>query len=297
MKANGIGILGFAVVAALLAGCFDDQQCAGTSIGCGNPPRVAELETSEVNACGLSGCLATTTPFPYTVMVGQRIVFTFHRTSEFTSPEIRFRIFAGNQIPVIHPAPLDSFYAVDSNSFQLLPKDLTAAIRAGAEIPASDPRLFVFNIQILLRQQIGNLVLQETGLVTGIALNLESGQFVTNWKQPSKKDTLFGPNQKFQGIVKPDTSFEPALTGATSAHIFIPGSPYTASVDLDTRQFVMNGLPQGSFELRMFALSQNQAIGDRVPVYLVMSDPDSTLSRPFRVEGVVDSLTLFSGFP
>jgi len=295
MKANGIGILGFTVVATLLAGCFDDQQCAGTSIGCGNPPKVAELETSEVNACGLSGCHGAMTPFPYTVTVGQGIVFAFHTTSEIKSPEFLFRIFAADQIPVAYPAALDSFQSSDSDSFRLLPGDLAAARRAGAEM-SSDPRLFVFNIQILLRQAIENQVFQEAGLVTGIALDPESGQFITNWKKPGKKDSLFAPIQRFQGFIAPDSAFASALASSVSAHIFVPGSPYAAPIDVVTRQFRMDGLSQSGYELRMFTLSQNQEIGDRIPVYLVKSDPDSTLSRPFRIEKVVDSLTLSRDF-
>jgi hypothetical protein len=296
MKAYGFAVFCLAVLTTLLAGCTN-QECAGTSIGCGNPPSVAELETSEVNACGRSSCRATVSPFPYTVTVGSGISFAFHRNSEFVSPEIRFRIFAGDQIPTVHPAALDSFQATDSNSFQLSSRDLADAMRVGSDMRAADSRLFVFNIQILLRQPIGGLIFKDEGLVTGIALDLESGQFVTNWKQRSKKDSLFTPIQRFQGVVLPDVSLEPAFADAVSAHIFIPGSPYGTSVDLATRQFRMDGLPQGSYELRMFALSQNQAVGDRIPVYLVLSDPDSSLSRPFRVEKVIDSLTLPPGLP
>ncbi|MEO7424935.1 MAG: hypothetical protein ABI036_07100 [Fibrobacteria bacterium] len=310
MKTWTMSLLRIPAMVILLAGCTfllpedqvspenqpDDKECAGTSIGCGNPP-IAELETTELNACDGVSCSGALSPFPYSVKIGDVIDFNFRHTAEIPSPEIHFRIYPVNRIPHFPNAPLDSFVVTDSNSFRLLPGDLLKSIEENRGATASDSDYFVFNIHILLLQRMGSVVYRDEGLVSEIALNVKTQKFVTIWKNPSKRDTLFPPIKRFQGNIAIGTEYESRFAAATSAYIFVPGSPYGARIDLASRHFEIVGLPYGRFEVRMFTLSQNQAAGDTIPVYLMTADPDSSVSRPFRINKVIDTLELPPRFP
>lgn len=304
MKSGARIRAGMLALAAALAGCTalssspSQEEVCGTSVSCGNPPKVAELAPSDVNACVGEECLSGSLgPTKIRIGTGPSLTLKFKFPPEADSPRVSLYLYAAGLGAGYSAVPLAGFESLAVDSFHLAPHDLDVAIRAA--MPDSlDPELLEFNIFARITPMAYKPGFAQTGLLAGLGLDIRRGQFITA-KRPSWGDDsveyIGAASRYFQGKVGPD-SMHAELAAAASAEIFIPGSPYRAPLDLGDFSFKMEGLPMAGFELRM-TVTPAAGASRRVPVYRLGSAPGSGPDRIFAIIGFVDSVTISSDIP
>ncbi|MBW8890525.1 MAG: hypothetical protein JF616_22460 [Fibrobacteres bacterium] len=269
-----------------------DHGCAGNSAGCGNPIKIAELQTSE------SGCSANCGGyFPATALsikLGDSIRIELDSTYFIDADSVQKKVllYQGFQVPVFSPDPIDTL-PMKGNVLVLHPDDL---VRARAATPNADTGTFAFSIRIMLQIYSKDLLepMTQEGLLTGLGLVKDSNQFISSPKNPLQdtvkpfylQDTV----ASYQGLIH---NWQSLSAGAASAYVYIPGSPYFNVISITDGRFHLGALPYGErFELRFFIIPRVPPGNRKVPSYILTSNPDKSPDRIFDFQKTAESLSL-----
>lgn len=273
------------------------SDLAGTSVGCGNPPRVADLHPTDVNGCLGVDCGHAGRPISFRIALGKSLDLRFEFRPPPVSQQVRIHVYAADQIPMFRQAPLDSFSLTSGNGLLLKPEDLAKAMREyDPDAPASG--LFPFNVHIMATEISGGLEYRFEALLAGLGLDIGRGTFISSrvpsWGTGSLVN-LLPIDAVFQGRVA-ERTLETGLSAASAAYVYIPGSPFAAEIDTRDSTFRMEGLTEAGYELRMISIPAEPS-DHGAAVFLLRADPDSLPARPFHAVGIVDTVTIPGNFP
>jgi hypothetical protein len=279
------------VLCALLAGCGSNcPDTAGNSASCGNPVKIAEMRTVEVNCPECTG--AATPPVPFTIRFGKTLEIDLDTTSLALADSVwgRIYIYHASQDPVYHPIALDSLL-LTFGANALFPGDLA---KASAASPDSDATLFRFSFRLKLLARNKGVVFSEEALLPGLGVHWESREFIGSENnpllEPRRKHYLNQLLGNFEGDIQ---SWEAFSDGADSGYVYVPGSPYFNVIDIKNGHFKLDSLPAaGRFELRFFVTPVIPRSDRRVHVYQLAAEPGAGPERPFRIQSISDSLIL-----
>jgi len=283
------------ILLAFLVGCMEDagdHGCAGNSVGCGNPIKLAELQTSE-SGCS-TNCGGYFFPTAVSVRFGDslRVELDSANFAKVDSVQRTVVLYQGFQVPVLSPDPIDTL-PMKGNSLVLYPKDLA---RARAAAPEADTGTFAFSIRVMLRIYSKNLSdpWTQEGLLTGLGLEKDSNKFISSEKNPLQDTTkpfyLQDTIASYQGLIQ---KWQPLSAEAESAYVYIPGSPYFNVISITDGRFHLASLPFGErFELRFFIVPRVFPGNRKVPTYILTSNPDKSPDRIFDFRKTKDSLSL-----
>jgi hypothetical protein len=289
-------LCGGSILLAALAGCLFDpgKSTCGNSIGCGNPPKIAELQTT---AAGCPGCTGGGTPgLPFDIRFGDSLTLKTD-TSLLSKPDSTrwsVALYPGSQVPVFSPRPVDTL-ACRAGAIILHPQDLRRARQAA---PESDTGAFVFSLQIVYRAYSQGLEFDNSALLAGLALDTARKRFFCSpgnpLSDPGKVHYLMQPNASFQGRLEGWAGYS---GGAKAAYAFIPGSPFSGVISMTDGRFTVDSLPNGgAFELRLLIVPGGSPAHQKVPSYILKSDPGNDADRIFRIQPSGDSLSLPENF-
>jgi hypothetical protein len=284
------------VLCALLAGCGNNcpEDMAGNSASCGNPVKIAGLETVTQNDCNsMEGACGGALPrTPVHIGFGRTLSIRPQVRGETRIDSVRAKLYLyrADQAPDFSPEPLGTFEMRDS-AFLLTAGDLESA---GLNVSQIDPKLWLFSARIRLTFYRDTVVIVQEKLMAGLAYDAGPGIF-----RASENNPLADPESTqvigeligfYRGVVETPDSL---LAGARSAHVYIAGSPYTTLVDLSDKHFILKSLPVGdAFELRFFSVPVSRPAVGKVAVYRLESDSGAGPDRPFRIRDRGDSLSL-----
>jgi hypothetical protein len=281
------------ILLAVLSGCLSDpgkDGTCGTSAGCGNPTKLAELHPTETTCFATCGGLEAPTPFSVRFGDSLSIKLDSTRFTGIDSVRTRALLYQGFQVPVFSPAPIDSFQ-MGGNSLVLHPADLA---RSRAAIPEADTGTFAFSIRIILSIYSKNLVSTQEGLLAGLGLERDSNRFIHSPGEPfrdsSKAHYLQDTISYYQGMIR---NWPSLSKDAESAYVYIPGSPYFDVISMTDGRFLISSLPLGGqFELRFFVVPRVLPGNRKVPSYILKSDPDKSPDRIFEIDTLSDFISI-----
>jgi hypothetical protein len=286
MNTNRAGTL---ALIALLAGCSKcpDGDMAGTSAGCGNPIKTAELHTLSQNPCDNSGlaCAGSWPRTPYSVSFGPSLSIKLSISAEAAPDSIRgvLYLFEGDQVPVFDKSPVDSIFLRDT-AFQVTSKDMSRLRKRGS----GDSSYSIFSAYVRLSFYVNNAKYRQAGLLTGLVFDQNYGGFSYSEGNPlSLPGGSFGFEAeigKYQGsIAIPDS----LLQGDRGLYVYVPGSPFFTPVNQGDRSFLLDSLPlREAYELRFFAMPITNQHGVRVPVFRLEAGSGSDFDRVFGLSEV-----------
>ncbi|MEO6097902.1 MAG: hypothetical protein ABIQ80_19355 [Fibrobacteria bacterium] len=295
--------IAFSVLAAGLVGCsspckeqpsFEDIDFAGNSVGCGNPPRLAGLSTTDVDVCPNNFCgNGNLGPAKYHVHLGKSLEMRFTFPPDMDAPQIIIYLFAAQQIPVFEMTPLDSFPLADPSTFVLDPKRLENAWRnSKATSPNQD--IFAFNLHVKLTQKFGSITYVQEAHLAGMGLAILYGKFTwsdsTLWGNDSTGQTE-PPSRSIMGKLVWNAENMVASSG-DSTFVFVSGSPFHAPVNPANSEFRLQGLTNSKYELRAITIPSSLPINHKLKVYLLKPGGNSSGIRQYLTSQVVDSVTV-----
>jgi hypothetical protein len=285
------------VLFTVLAGCLFEANgpVCGTSVGCGNPGKLAVLQTTSVGCPGCSGGASPGIPFHVGFGDSLNIQFDTSLLAKADSARWEIILYQGFQVPAISPSPLDTL-TLHAGAIVLHPQDLRQARHA---YPESDTGVFPFAIHIFLRIYKEGLEFDNAGQLSGLGLDSARNQFFCSLGNPlldsGKNDDLKAPLSSFQGYIE---SWRDYAGGAKAAYAYIPGSPYYHMISMTDGYFIIDSLPyEGLFELRLLIVPETFPSDGKVPSYILKSDPSDSKDRMFRIETTFDSLVIPENFP
>jgi hypothetical protein len=285
------------IAAAALLACEPGPNgtLCGNSAGCGNPGKLAELQTSVAGCPGCTGGAAPTIPF--SVSFGDSLVIKMDTSGLFRPDSMHWEVvlYQGSQVPAFSPDPLDTL-AYHAGSIVLYPRDLH---RARQVRPDADTGVFAFSIHIACRVYKQGVAFDDAGLLAGLGLDTALKKFIASPGNPlleqGKTHFLKAPKASFQGHIE---GWRDSVGRADAALAYIPGSPYSAAISMAEGRFSLDSLPYGgAFELRVLIVPSDPPSNGKVPSYILMSDSSDSEDRPFRIQPTQDSLYLPEIFP
>ena len=292
MRPERAGIL---IIIALWAGCSrcPDGRGAGTSAGCGNPIKTAELQTISQNGCVSSDdCHGSWPSTIFHVAFGDSLSITL-TPSINPSPDSTFGavyLFEGDQIPVFDKSPVDSLFIQD-HRFLLTPKDLAHLRKRGG----GDSSYCAFSAYVRLSFYKKNVKYNQAGLLAGLVYDWNFGSFSYSNHNPlglsaSSHHFLWDSGGYYKGVLSiPDS----ILKVNAPKYVYIPGSPFFTIVNDSNGRFSLSPLPLGEAdELRFFAMPITNKHGESVPVYRLESDSGVDSNRVFELRDLKESVAL-----
>ncbi len=277
---------------ALLVGCITGPPgpTCGNSVGCGNPGKLAELQSSST---GCPGCSGGATPgIPFHVGFGDSLIIRMDTSLLTNSDSTRWEIalYQGFQIPALPPHPVAAL-PMHAGAIVLHPQELRQAWGAN---PGIDSGVFPFAIHIFLRIYKDSVEYDNAGLLSGLGLDTARNQFFCSPGNPlrdsAKTNYLKPPLSSFQGSVE---NWQGHAAGAKAAYAYIPGSPYYDMISMTDGRFIIDSLPyEGEFELRLLIVPEPLPSNRKVPSYTLKSDPSDSKDRTFRIQSTGDSVAL-----
>jgi hypothetical protein len=271
------------------------KSTCGNSVGCGNPPKIAELQPSEA---GCPECSAGASPgIPFQVTFGDSLTLKADASALFQPDSMIWSalLYQGSQVAAISPRPIDTL-PIHAGSLVLRPEDL---LRVRQNVQPADTGAFAFSIHVSLRTYKQGLMFENTGLLAGLAFDPASGKFFCSPRNPlvapGEAHFLMIPISSFQGRIE---GWEAYARGAKSAYAYIPGSPYSSAISVTTGRFIIDSLPyKASLELRLLIVSGNLPSNRKVPSFILTSDQSDSKDRSFRIQSTSDSVFLPENFP
>jgi hypothetical protein len=276
---------------ALLAGCGEcPDRMAGNSAGCGNPPKLAALEPTQVNCmCNSNGGDFFPTVFSISFSDSLKIQMSGINTVKPDSIRGQAFVYPPDYVPFFQAPPLDSF-PVQGSVIVLHSGEVQNALRSS---PGSISGILPFSLLVRLRFYLG-LVYKQEGNFAGLGFDSASGKFIYSYLNPlgdsGRGHYFYNRDGYYEGNIQPSDSL---FAGARVAHVYIPGSPHHAEVNLRDGHFKMDSLPVFSeFELRLLVIPESLPANHKVPTYLLTSDTSSSPDRPFTIKARRDSVSL-----
>jgi hypothetical protein len=255
----------------------EDCFYVGSSVSCGNPTKVAEL--NPVTTCeNGSTCGAGTPGIPIRLELDSALRISIGHlppnggSENGVTDEAMIRFRYGNASAWTDPHPLDSLAIALGDSISLSASSLCAMLDK-PDKACREKRLdqFPLALDISVGVKAGGTEYAMKAYIQGITLNAKSGTFAWADSAYQPKDGLFRANittpvfrMSFAGLPRRAGSGD----SATAWIFFLPGTPAISRICAPDSALNLSEVPFSEYEMRVFPISaRDMERGGWIPVY------------------------------